>query len=79
MPARFVKSRTFAIPYAQIAHAQIHLTAGNHDEALDTVRQALAAAAQRSYRLEEVASLIEFSGKSTKRWGSGRGRSGLPP
>jgi tetratricopeptide (TPR) repeat protein len=55
MPARFFKSQSFAMPYVQIAHAQIHLTAGNHDEALDTVRQALAHAARYSYRLEEVA------------------------
>ena len=55
MPARIVKSQWMAIPYAQIARAQIHLTAGNHNEALDTVRQALATAARRSFRLEEVA------------------------
>ena len=55
MPARIVKSHWMAIPYAQIARAQIQLTAGNHNEALDTVRQALAIAARRSFRLEEVA------------------------
>jgi tetratricopeptide (TPR) repeat protein len=44
-----------AIPYALIASAQIHLTAGNHNQALDTVRQGLAAATRRSFRLEEVA------------------------
>jgi len=55
VPARISKSQWMAIPYAQIARAQIHLTAGNHNEALDTVRQALAAAERRSFRLEEVA------------------------
>jgi predicted ATPase/class 3 adenylate cyclase len=55
MPARFIKSHWMAIAYAQVASAQIHLAAGNHNQALDTVRQALAAAEQRSYRLEEVA------------------------
>ena len=49
------KSQWMAIPYAQIARAQIHLTAGNHNEALDTVRQALTAQSGASFRLEEVA------------------------
>ena len=44
-----------AIPYAQIARAQIHLTTGQHGEALSTVRQALAAAERGAFRLEEVA------------------------
>jgi tetratricopeptide (TPR) repeat protein len=55
IPARFLKSQSMAIPYALIASAQIHLTAGNHNQALDTVRQGLAAATRRSFRLEEVA------------------------
>lgn len=55
MPARIVKSQTMALPYAQIARAQIHLTAGSYSEALDPVRQALATAMRRSFRLEEVA------------------------
>ena len=55
MPARIVKSHWMAIPYAQIARAEIQLIAGNHNEALDTVREALAAAERRSFRLEEVA------------------------
>jgi tetratricopeptide (TPR) repeat protein len=44
-----------AIPYGLIASAQIYLTAGNHNQALDTVRQGLAAVTRRSFRLEEVA------------------------
>jgi predicted ATPase/class 3 adenylate cyclase len=55
MPERIVKSWSMAIPYAQIARAQIYLGAGNHNKALDTVLQALANATRRSYRLEEAA------------------------
>jgi predicted ATPase/class 3 adenylate cyclase len=55
MPARIVKSQSMAIPYAQIARAQIYLNAGRHNEALNTVRQALTNAMRRSYRLEEAA------------------------
>lgn len=54
MPARVVP-QSMAIPYAQIARAQIYLSAGNHNEALDTVRQGLANATRRSFRLEEAA------------------------
>ena len=54
MPARIV-SQSMAIPYAQIARAQIYLSAGKHNEALDTVRQALTNATRRSFRLEEAA------------------------
>jgi len=55
MPARIVRSQSMALPYAQIARAEIYLAAGNYGEALDTVQQALAAATRRSFRLEEVA------------------------
>lgn len=55
VPARIIKSRSMAIPYAQIARAQIYLTAGNHSEALHTVHQALTTATRYSFRLEEVA------------------------
>jgi tetratricopeptide (TPR) repeat protein len=54
-PARMYKSSAFAIPYAQIARAQIHLTSGHHNEALSVVRQALVAAQRGGFRLEEVA------------------------
>jgi predicted ATPase/class 3 adenylate cyclase len=54
MPARVV-SQSMSIPYAQIARAQIYLSASNHNEALDTVRQALTNAMRRSFRLEEAA------------------------
>ncbi len=49
------KTSAYAIPYAQIARAQVHLTTGHHNEALSTVRQALAAAERGAFRLEEVA------------------------
>jgi class 3 adenylate cyclase/tetratricopeptide (TPR) repeat protein len=54
-PARMFKASVFGISYAQIARAQIHLTTGRPDEALSTVRQALAAAERGGFRLEEVA------------------------
>ena len=54
-PARMHKTLTHAIPYAQIARAQIQLTTGHHNEALDTVRQALVAAQRGGFRLEVVA------------------------
>src|SRR5262249_40695526 len=55
MPARIVKAPSMEMSYAQIARAQIYLSAGSHNEALDTVRQALTTATRRSYRLEEAA------------------------
>ena len=54
-PARLHKASAFAIPYAQIARAQLHLTTGHHNEALSTVRQALEGAQRGAFRLEEVA------------------------
>jgi tetratricopeptide (TPR) repeat protein len=54
-PAQLHKSSAFAIPYAQIARAQLHLTTGHHNEALSTARQALEGAQRGAYLLEEVA------------------------
>jgi tetratricopeptide (TPR) repeat protein len=54
-PARLHKASGFAIPYAQIALAQVRLARGHQNEALSTVRQALDAALRGGYRLEEVA------------------------
>jgi predicted ATPase len=54
-PARIVSSVANGIPYAQIARAQIQLIAGAHNQALSTVRQALAVAQRGAFRLEEVA------------------------
>ena len=45
----------YAIPYAQIARAEVHLIAGHHNEALSILRQALAASERGAFRLEEVA------------------------
>ena len=55
MPARIVKGQTMEMSYARMARAQIYLSAGSHNEALDTVHQALATATRRSFRLEEAA------------------------
>ena len=54
-PARIVSSVANGIPYAQIARAQIQLITGPHNQALSTVRQALAVAQRGAFRLEEVA------------------------
>jgi class 3 adenylate cyclase/tetratricopeptide (TPR) repeat protein len=54
-PARLYKTAVYAIPYAQIARAEVHLITGNHIEALSTVRQALTTAERGAFRLEEVA------------------------
>ena len=54
-PVRNRPSEAHAIPYAQIARAQVHLAKGHHSEALSTVRQALAAAQRGDFRTEEVA------------------------
>jgi tetratricopeptide (TPR) repeat protein len=54
-PARLYKTSVYAIPYAQIARAEVHLIAGHHNEALSILRQALAASERGAFRLEEVA------------------------
>ena len=59
-----------AIPYAQIARAEIHLITGHHSEALSTVRQALAVAERGGFRLEVVAAHRVLA-KSTKLWAIG--------
>ena len=69
VPAR-LSSRMVPIPYAQIARAQIQLTAGQPQRGPDTVRQALAAAERRPFASKKSRP-IEFSGKSMKRWGIG--------
>ena len=35
-PARLYKTSAYAIPYAQIARAEVHLITGHHNEALST-------------------------------------------
>jgi tetratricopeptide (TPR) repeat protein len=54
-PARTYKTSAFGISYAQIARAQIQLATGDHNEALNNVRQAVSAAERGGFRLEEVA------------------------
>jgi len=54
-PARMYKGSAYAIPYAQIARAEVHLITGHHNEALSILRQALAASERGAFRLEEVA------------------------
>ena len=54
-PARLYKTGGYAIPYAQIARAEVHLTTGHHNEALSILHQALAASERGAFRLEEVA------------------------
>jgi class 3 adenylate cyclase/tetratricopeptide (TPR) repeat protein/energy-coupling factor transporter ATP-binding protein EcfA2 len=54
-PARLYKTSVYAIPYAQIARAEVHLITGHHSEALSILRQALAASERGAFRLEEVA------------------------
>ena len=54
-PARLYKTSVYAIPYAQIARAEVHLITGHHNEALSILRQALAASERGAFRLEEVA------------------------
>jgi tetratricopeptide (TPR) repeat protein len=54
-PARIYKGSSYAIPYAQIARAEVHLITGHHNEALSILRQALAASERGAFRLEEVA------------------------
>jgi tetratricopeptide (TPR) repeat protein len=54
-PARIYKLWGHAIPYAQIACAEVHLATGRLNEALNTIRQALTAAQRGSFRLEEAA------------------------
>jgi tetratricopeptide (TPR) repeat protein len=54
-PARLYKASAHGIAYAQIARAEVHLTTGDHNQALSTVRQALVAAQQGAFRLEEAA------------------------
>jgi class 3 adenylate cyclase/tetratricopeptide (TPR) repeat protein len=54
-PARLYKSSVYAIPYAQMARAEVYLITGHHNEALSILRQALAASEQGAFRLEEVA------------------------
>ena len=71
MPARIVKSHWMAIPYVQIARAEIQLITGDHNEALNTVREALAAAERGVHFVSKKSRPTEFSGKSTKRWGIG--------
>jgi tetratricopeptide (TPR) repeat protein len=54
-PARIFVSQANGIQYAQIARAQIQLITGAHNQALSTVRQALAVAQRGNFSLEEVA------------------------
>jgi class 3 adenylate cyclase/tetratricopeptide (TPR) repeat protein len=54
-PARLYKTGVYAIPYAQIARAEVHLITGHHAEALSILRQALAASERGAFRVEEVA------------------------
>jgi tetratricopeptide (TPR) repeat protein len=54
-PARLYKGAAYAIPYAQITRAQVHLITGDYNSALSTVRQASAAAERDGFRLEEAA------------------------
>lgn len=54
-PARLYKASVYAIPYAQIARAEVHLITGHPNEALSILRQALAASERGAFRLEEVA------------------------
>jgi len=54
-PARIFVSQANGIQYAQIARAQIQLITGAHNQALSTVRQALAVARRGNFSLEEVA------------------------
>jgi tetratricopeptide (TPR) repeat protein len=54
-PARIYKGSSYAIPYAQIARAEVYLITGHHNEALSILRQALAASERGAFRLEEVA------------------------
>lgn len=54
-PARLYKASAHGIQYAQIARAEVQLAMGRVNEALETVRQALAAAQRADYRLEEIA------------------------
>jgi tetratricopeptide (TPR) repeat protein len=54
-PSQLHQSSAFAIPYAQIAHAQLHLTTGQYNEALSTACQALDGAQRGAFLLEEVA------------------------
>jgi tetratricopeptide (TPR) repeat protein len=49
------KDSALGIPYALIASAEVQLATGRHNEALNTVRQALMAAQRSRFRLEEVA------------------------
>ena len=79
MPARIVKSQWMAIPYAQIARAQIYLTAGNHNEALDTVRQALATADAAFVSSRRSRGLSRSRASPRSDGGPGRGRRRLPP
>ncbi len=70
MPARIVRSQSMALPYAQIARAQIYLTAGNYSEALDTVHQALDAAVRRPFVSKKSPPIASW-GRSTKPWATG--------
>lgn len=54
-PARLYKASAHGIQYAQIARAEVQLSMDRLNEALETVRQALAAAQRAGYRLEEIA------------------------
>jgi tetratricopeptide (TPR) repeat protein len=54
-PARIYKGSAYAIPYAQITRAQVHLITGDYNSALSTVLQASAVAERCSFRLEEAA------------------------
>jgi tetratricopeptide (TPR) repeat protein len=54
-PARLYKTSAYAIPYAQIARAEVNRITGHHNEALSILRQALAASERGAFRLEEVA------------------------